>query len=112
MTTQSTLHNDTLTRIPGETRLVDGVLWKLCGKCGEWWIASTEFFPRLPNGSFHSPCRACTDERRREMAATKPCAVKGCTNPRYHWRYARCWEHRQYLKVNPQPRVYRRKATA
>ena len=24
-------------------------------------------------------------------------------------RYARCWEHRQYLKANLNPKVYRRK---
>ncbi len=84
---------------------------KLCNKCGYWWAATNEFFPRLPNGSFHSPCKACVDERRQEVAKTKPCCVPGCNNPRYHWRYARCWEHRAYLAINPNPRRYIRKAT-
>jgi len=100
MTMQSTLHNEYTTGDVAEL---------LCHQCGEWWPATDEYFPRLPNGKLHSPCKACTDEHRRFVTALKPCCVPGCTNPRYHWRYARCWEHRLYLKVNPNPRTYKRK---
>lgn len=97
---QNVLHN---------TEIELDVPEKRCLKCGEYWPETDEFFPRLPNGHLHGPCKACIDERRREVAATKPCVIPGCTNPRYHWRYARCWEHRAYLQVNPHPRGYKRK---
>jgi len=98
MTMQNTLH------------IEEEAAEKICLKCKEPWPATDQFFGRLPNGRLHGPCKACVDDRRREMAATTPCCVPGCTNPRYHWRYARCWEHRLYLAVNPNPRTYRKRA--
>ncbi len=74
----------------------DDVPDKLCHKCGEWLPATDEFFPKLPNGRLHAPCKACVAERRRKVSAQKPCCVPGCNKPRYHWRFARCWEHRHY----------------
>ena len=100
MTMQSTLHNECTEATVQE---------KLCLRCGEYWPETDEYFPRRKNGRLYSPCKCCIDERRLDMSETKSCVVPGCTNPRYHWRYARCWEHRQYLKVNPNPRAYRRK---
>lgn len=71
---------------------------KLCHKCGEHWPATDEFFYRSTRNrsNFRSPCKACIDEKRRETGAVKPCCIPGCNKPRYHWRYARCYEHRQY----------------
>lgn len=100
MIMRNTLHN--------EVEPLD-VPEKLCHKCGEYWPATEEFFYRSVEGYLRSPCKACTDDHRRTVTALKPCCVPGCTNPRYYWRYARCWEHRSYLQVNPHPRKYTRR---
>jgi len=96
MVVQSTLH-------------IEEEPYKYCAKCDDWWPETDDFFSRLPNGRLHGPCKACIDDQRRKMAANTPCCVPGCTNPRYHWRYARCWQHRLYLNVNPNPRTYRKR---
>lgn len=74
-----------------------------CNKCGEWWPLSTLFFLRR-EGKYRSPCIACIDEKRRQTNETKLCCVPGCTNPRYHWRFSRCYEHRSYFVNVIQPR--------
>ncbi len=99
MTTQSVFHSD----------VVEDEPQKKCHKCGEFWPETDEFFPRLVTGKLNGTCRACIDDRRHELAETKTCCVPGCNQPRYYWRYARCWEHRRYLTINPHPRVYKRK---
>ncbi len=83
----------------GVTRIVDGEVEKFCHKCSEWWPATDEYFYRSTCKNLRSPCKACIDEKRRELAS-KPCCVPGCNQPRYHWRYARCYEHRLWAKVN------------
>lgn len=79
----------------------DGTIEKLCRKCGEWWPATDEFFFRNPRNkvNFRSPCKACIAEKRQQTNAVKPCCVPGCTNPRYSWRYSRCYEHRYHEAV-------------
>jgi hypothetical protein len=99
---QNVLHN---------TEIELDVPEKFCHKCGECLPATDEYFQRRANGRFYSPCKLCMDEQRLTLFETKPCCVPGCKNPRYHWRYARCWEHRAYLQVNPHPRVYKRKGS-
>jgi hypothetical protein len=61
-------------------QVVDDEAEKLCRKCGEWWPATTEFFHRSAIGNLRSPCKACIDEKRRELV-TKPCCVEGCEQP-------------------------------
>lgn len=45
-----------------------------CTRCGESWPATTEFFSRSPHHSsgFHSWCKACQTERKRESLPPKP----------------------------------------
>lgn len=54
-----------------------------CGKCGEEWPETEEFFYRSSSGGLHSPCIACIQEQKQEMHATTPCAYPGCTNSRH-----------------------------
>jgi hypothetical protein len=54
-----------------------------CGKCGESWPETAEFFYCGSDGRFHSPCIACIQEQKQEMHATRPCAYPGCPNPRH-----------------------------
>lgn len=88
-------------------RVVDGETEKFCRVCKEWWPADDEFFPRSPRDKsrFRSPCKCCIDERRRATNETKPCCVPGCNNPRYSWRYSRCWEHRYGQVVTKRRRL-------
>lgn len=57
-------------------------LW-YCGKCETYWPRTEEFFYRGSDGKFHSPCRACIQEQKQAMHATRTCAVEGCPNPRH-----------------------------
>ncbi len=55
----------------GKCRLNEyGDLERLCGTCGEWWHADTEFysFSGTPFG-LHSRCKACEQERKQQERA-------------------------------------------
>lgn len=56
-----------------------------CGKCGEEWPETAEFFYRGSDGLFHSPCIACIQEQKQQMHTTRPCAYPGCNEPRHRF---------------------------
>lgn len=94
-------------------KVIDGEQHRLCGKCGEWWPDTDEFFYRhYRRGARRSPCKACIAEQKQMTNATQPCCVPGCNNPRHRRKsgvYAhRCYEHRYYVMVQ-KPRNERMK---
>lgn len=93
---QSLMPRSTPTRINA-----DGDLEKQCGKCGEWWPFTAEFFSqRYPDRKLQSPCRACANETR----LNRPCRVKGCTAPIWNTGTVYCRDHHYQYRVGRPPR--------
>ena len=59
----------------------DGEPEKRCSKCGEWWPADNEFFPKRDGsrGGLYSWCKAC-------------CLERAKIKPRPHLRLTSPWE--------------------
>lgn len=45
---------------------------KLCCACDEYWPANEEFFYKRGDVGLHSYCKACYQERRKELRAGAP----------------------------------------
>ena len=84
-------------------QVIDGERCRRCGKCGEWWPDTEEFFYRSNRGYLRSPCKACIIEKKQQTNASQTCCVPGCNNPRHQRKSGiydhRCWEHRYYQMV-------------
>lgn len=87
----------------------NGETEKLCGKCGEWWPLTPEFFGRNPRtGRLKSPCKACSHEQR----VSQPCRVSGCTTPRWNSGSVYCREHYYQFRVGRPPKWQQHQPTA
>lgn len=67
---------------------------KYCGKCGQWWPATSEFF-QIRRGMAQLPCIACREEKRARTNAVTPCCVPGCSRPRADSKSSRCKAHKR-----------------
>ncbi len=47
-----------------------------CSICFDYWPADKEFYNILSDGRFHSSCRACCTQRKRELRAGFPRKIK------------------------------------
>lgn len=78
-----------------------GEVEKQCGKCGEWWPLTSEFWTRgYPHRRLQSPCKACAYEH----WMSKPCNVEGCTQPRWNTGTTYCREHHYLIRIGRPPK--------
>jgi hypothetical protein len=50
---------------------------RVCALCGESWPETEEFYFRRGNG-FHSYCKACSTQRKRELRSGAPRLIRAC----------------------------------
>lgn len=79
------------------TRVNDwGETEKQCGKCGEWWPMTKEFFEQNPrNHHFKSPCKAC----KYEHWMSQPCSAGNCSEPRWNTGTRYCRDHHYLIRI-------------
>lgn len=74
----------------------DGEVEKQCGKCGEWWPFTAEFFGySYPGRKLQSPCKACAHEH----WMSQPCRVQGCTERRWNTGTVYCRDHHYQFRL-------------